>query len=302
MLRRPFGGHGTSVSAIGLGTSQLNPISGPKSYSDAEVLIRKCVESGINFFDTADSYGAGRSESWLGKALRTTRDRVMISTKFGLPRTFVGKATHRVSNQVPADRLTSRLESTRFSRRSVIRSVDGSLRRLQTDYIDVLLLHSPPLSAIASSPALQTLADLKAEGKVRYVGVSTSEPAGLKASLSHEVDVLQTEVNVCNRDLLAPVLADAQRAGVAVVGRQVFGSGRILEVTATANPSADRQEIAQALLSEALSIPDVSTLLIGMRSIAHFESNLAVVAEGWTGSGPRVSFDEPCTETQGAAE
>ncbi len=154
MKQRPFGNTGMHVSEIGLGGWQLaNPDWGIQDTAEALRIVEKSLEAGCNFFDTAPGYGGGRSEELLGLALRPVREKVIICTKF--------------SHYGP--------DGTRdFDVENIRKELDGSLQRLGTDYIDLLLLHNPPLELMDGShaPQYQELERLKVIGKIREYGVS----------------------------------------------------------------------------------------------------------------------------------
>ena len=146
------------VSAVGLGCNNLGRAgTATEDQAGTDAVINAALESGITFFDVADTYGKepGLSETMLGKALGKRRDEVVIGTKFGMD---MGGAN---GNDFGA----------RGSRRYIIRAVEASLRRLGTDYIDLYQFHTPdPLTPIAET--LAALDDLVAAGKVRYIGHS----------------------------------------------------------------------------------------------------------------------------------
>jgi aryl-alcohol dehydrogenase-like predicted oxidoreductase len=146
---RKLGASGLQVSAIGLG---CNPFGNEVDASTARAIVDQAIELGVNYFDSADSYYAGRSEEYLGAALRGRRQNVIFATKFG----------NRVGDG-PNDGGASRYH--------IVRSCEASLRRLQTDYIDVYQVHTPD----RSTPIEETLEALNAllrDGKVRYIGCS----------------------------------------------------------------------------------------------------------------------------------
>jgi aryl-alcohol dehydrogenase-like predicted oxidoreductase len=158
MEYRQLGSSGLRVSVLSFGAGTFGgsgPLFGAWGNSDAgeaRRLVDICLEAGVNLFDTADTYSGGASERVLGKAIRGRRDAVLISTKTGLP-----------ASDKPGD--------WGVSRTRLIRSVEASLRRLDTDYIDLLQLHA--LDAFTpAEEVLATLDVLVASGKVRYVGVS----------------------------------------------------------------------------------------------------------------------------------
>lgn len=158
MQYRRVGRSGLVVSAIGFGCNNLGrPQSATEEFDEAIRVVRAAVDSGITFFDTADTYGKtpGLSEQYLGQALKPMRDEVVIATKFGMDM--------KGTNGPDFD--------ARGSRRYIIAAVEASLRRLDTEYIDLLQYHTPD----PHTPLEETLAALDqliSDGKVRYVGHS----------------------------------------------------------------------------------------------------------------------------------
>jgi aryl-alcohol dehydrogenase-like predicted oxidoreductase len=144
-----------AISEIGLGTWQLGVKSGWKEMAEKEAieLVQASVDLGINFFDTAPNYGRGTSESRLGKALRAyDRDRLVVNTKFG--HTDTG--------------------ATNFDSTGIRKSLEGSLKRLQMDYVDSLIIHNPPFPYLDGNrnDHYEILEKLKEEGKIKAYGAS----------------------------------------------------------------------------------------------------------------------------------
>lgn len=144
-----------AVSEIGLGAWQLGVNSGWKGLTDeeAKAMIYKSLDLGINFFDTAPNYGLGSSEARLGKALKTVdRDKIVINTKFG--HTDTG--------------------NTNYSADYIRKSLEGSLTRLQMDYVDSLIIHNPPFAYLDGNKNdhYEILEQLKKEGKIKAYGAS----------------------------------------------------------------------------------------------------------------------------------
>lgn len=155
MKLRPFGNTGMNVSEIGLGAWQLaNPDWGIDDRKEALRIVQKSLEAGCNFFDTAPGYGGGRSEELLGEGLKSVRKDVILCTKFS----HYGE------------------DGTRdFEAKNLRPVLEGSFRALQTDYVDILLLHNPPREFMdgRNAPDLyEEMEKLKAEGKIREYGVS----------------------------------------------------------------------------------------------------------------------------------
>jgi aryl-alcohol dehydrogenase-like predicted oxidoreductase len=148
----PLGSSGLVVSTVGVGCNAFGTRIGGDAVRE---IVDTALELGVNFFDTADTYGLGASEELLGHALRGRRDEVVVATKFGMDMAGHNGADH----------------GARASRRYVRRAVEGSLRRLGTDHIDLYQLHQPDLVTPVEE-TLRALDELVTEGKVRYVGCS----------------------------------------------------------------------------------------------------------------------------------
>ncbi len=194
-MKRTLGKSGLQVSAMGLGCWA---IGGPWSFSDGKEkyaagwgqvddaestrAIHAGLELGVNFFDTAANYGAGHSERILGKALFGKREQAVIATKFGFLVDEAAK-TVRTDNAVIA--------------RNVRRDCENSLRRLDTDYIDVYQLHQGGLDPELAPAVMDILEELVAEGKIRWYGWSTdsSERAAIFATGEHCTSI-QFDLNV----------------------------------------------------------------------------------------------------------
>lgn len=153
MNHRPLGRTGVQVSPLCLGTMMFGPW-GNDDEPDAIRIIHAALDAGINFVDTADVYSAGRSEEITGKALKGRRDDVVLATKFFMP----------MDPDDPNQR--------GGSRRWIIREVENSLRRLDTDYIDLYQVHRPSPD-VDIEETLGALSDLVHQGKVRYIGSSS---------------------------------------------------------------------------------------------------------------------------------
>ncbi|HXG51227.1 MAG TPA: aldo/keto reductase [candidate division Zixibacteria bacterium] len=200
MEYRQLGSSGVRVSAIGLGCNRLG--AGDVPQAEVERIVGAALDSGINFFDTADIYTEGRSEESLGQALRGSWNRVVIATKFSFPRKD-GPNTWGAS------------------RYHIMQAIDASLRRLQTDHVDLYYVHRWD-STTPIEETLRALDDLIRAGKVRYVGASAF--ASWQLAHANAVALLrgwspfvaiQSEYNLLSRDVEREVLpyCRAQRVG-----------------------------------------------------------------------------------------
>ncbi len=157
MRTRSLGAEGPDVSVVGLGT---NNFGARIDYDESKAVLDEAIEQGVTLVDTADIYSQGTSEEFIGRALEGRRDAVFVATKFGKP-----------MNESPSE--------SRGSPEYVRWAVEGSLRRLRTDFVDVYQMHEPD----PSTPVEETLAvldELVREGKVRFIGSSNYSPAQIE--------------------------------------------------------------------------------------------------------------------------
>jgi aryl-alcohol dehydrogenase-like predicted oxidoreductase len=206
MRFRRLGASGLAVSVVGLGTNNF----GMKlDMDDSRAVLQAALEEGITLIDTADAYG--RSEERLGELLRGRRDDVVIATKFGAETRKRG-----IDNGEDW--------GARGSRRYIRRAVEGSLRRLQTDWIDLYQMHEPDLLTPIEE-TLSALTDLVREGKVRYLGQSkfpvwrvvdaewTARSHGFERFISAQerYNLLETSVEIELVPALAPIFTQRVR-------------------------------------------------------------------------------------------
>ena len=201
-------------------------------------LLSEARDAGINFFDTADMYSQGESEALVGRAFRRSRDRVVIASKAGyrLPgrRMFVARLKPLVRpvikllrlrrGQVPAT--VSGALSQEFSPDYLRRAVEGSLRRLGTDYLDLFQLHSPSAQVVERGDWEPALESLKRAGKIRHYGVSCDvAEAGLAALKYPGVSSLQFTLNLLEQHNAEKLMPASRARGVAVVARECLANG-----------------------------------------------------------------------------
>lgn len=202
MQYRTLGRTGLRVSAVGLGTMVHAGHFGPMKDSDSLSAIDEALDLGVNFIDTSDAYGAGYSETLLGKALKGRRDKVILATKGG--NTMVGP------NRGKRD----------FSSAYINRVMDESLKRLQTDTIDLYQLHNPTVDVIEQGEVWELLERRKKEGKIRYLGVSINKvEEGIAAVKGGRSDAVQVEYNIFAQEPAEEVFPLAQKANIAVIAR-----------------------------------------------------------------------------------
>lgn len=209
MKSRQLGHSGLHVSALGLGCMGLSHGYGPAvDRQQAISLIRAAVERGVTLFDTAEVYGPYINEDVVGEALAPVRDRVVIASKFGF--TFGDDGKQQILN--------SRPEHIRWA-------VEGSLKRLRTDAIDLLYQHrvdpAVPIEEVAG-----TVKDLIAEGKVRHFGLSEAgEQTIRRAHVVQPVAALQSEYSLWWREPEQTILPTLQELGIGFVPFSPLGKG-----------------------------------------------------------------------------
>jgi aryl-alcohol dehydrogenase-like predicted oxidoreductase len=309
MKIKEFGRTGVNVSEIGFGGSRIGGIFADKhSIKEALNVLRKALDSGITFYDTADMYAQGESEALIGKAFRDRRDQVVLATKGGycLPtqRKFLARIKPVVRPIVQSlglkrTQLPSGVFGTLsqdFSPSHLTQALEASLKRLQTDYIDLYQLHSPGASFLQSDAfgeALETLEKLKGQGKLRFYGVATEVPGDAPFCLSAPgISSVQLSFGLLDLEALdRGTLAAAEARGLGVIVRGCFGGGLLKNGPDVAQLKATTPEwqrlLALRSLSEragrllletalqfCLGTRAVRVTLLGMRTENHLRENL----------------------------
>ena len=278
-----FGRTGLHVSVLGYGCAPLglphylapDDPSEPATQERFAEAVRRAVELGVNYFDTAPGYGDGASERLLGRVLADVRDRVILATK----------AAYRIG---PGER--SPIPLQRDGSLELQRSIEQSLRRLRTDRIDVLQLHGgcytrQEADHICNGGLLDRLRRCRDRGLVRFIGVTAEVPTGALETLIETdcFDVLQICYNVANRltcDHSRPcrgVAALAKARGMGVASMRTATSGFLQRLLAMELGEAAKPEHVTAIcLKYVLSTPEIDVALVGMRGREEVERNAAL--------------------------
>jgi len=289
MKYRLLGKTGLKVSEIGFGTWGLGGTTrGSVAYGrtdDKESIgsLRKAFELGVNFYDTAALYGYGHSEKLLGKTFKRLRHKIILASKVGFV-DFHGKQN--------------------FSPRYLRQSLKKSLIRLQTDYLDLYQLHSPPLLQIENDPSIfRIMNEFKQKGLIRAIGVSVQSPEdGLRLIRKFKIDCLQVNFNLTDQRAKENGLFDeCKKQNIGIIVRTPLCFGLLIQTPLNKFLSGDHRErfsskqisrwtqayplfekqfpsgrssSVQNALRFCLSFPVVSTVIPGMLTIEHVEENI----------------------------
>jgi aryl-alcohol dehydrogenase-like predicted oxidoreductase len=206
MEYRQFGKTDLKVSAIGLGCWEIGGTYGRIDEAQFRRAVEQAIDSGITCFDTAEAYGMGVSEQVLAQALGNHRQDVSIVTKFG----------------VGYDEMPTRRDS---SRQRVMASIEKSLQRLQTDHVEVYLVHWPDFDTLLDE-TMRALDDIVQQGKARYIGVSNFRLAQIESCVRlRRIDVVQYGWNMFDRRMQAEIFpyCAGQEIGVMAYGSLAYG-------------------------------------------------------------------------------
>jgi len=197
-----------TVSAQGLGCMGMSEWYGPTDWDESIATIHRALDLGVTFIDTADIYGAGHNEVLVGRGMAHRRDDVQLATKFGIDRS--GGDAHRI---------------IRGEHDYVKRACESSLLRLGVEVIDVYYLHRPPQTAEIEE-TVGAMAELVAEGKVRYLGLSEVSGELLRrAHAVHPITAVQSEYSLWTRDVETDVIGVMRELGVGLVPYSPLGRG-----------------------------------------------------------------------------
>ncbi|BAY62828.1 putative oxidoreductase [Calothrix brevissima NIES-22] len=310
MKYRNFGSTDLVVSEMGIGGSHFGSMINQQSPQEIIKTLSKSLDSGINFYDIADIYGQGESERLVGRTFKNQRDRVIYASKAGFCLSNTGniiaklkpflKPIIRLVKPIKQPLLQARSSQLRqdFSDTYLIGAVEASLKRLQTDYLDIFQLHEPPLSVIRNGEVFDTLEKLKYQGKIRYYGIACRNVEDALVCLNYPgCSSLQIEINLLNQSAVDQVFPLLEKDNVGIIARQAFASGKLFKIIQ--NPELfpevtedikvhhtvqklqelvkqkGNEAIAQIAIQFVLQFTPVSVVVVGTRNRQHLANNLA---------------------------
>jgi aryl-alcohol dehydrogenase-like predicted oxidoreductase len=320
---RGLGRTDLTVSQFGLGCARIGGIFKQEPAEFVNILSA-AFDAGITFFDTSNIYSQGESEVMLGRAFRSRRDRVIFASKAGyvLPsqRQVIARLKPVVRPIIRAlglsrHHLPSAVRGSLaqdFSPAHVQKAIEGSLRRLRTDRLDLFQLHSPPVEVVERGEWADMLETLQKQGKIRYYGISCDTVDAARASLRYSgVSSIQVPINLLDRDFM-PVIAEAHERGVGVIARECLANGMLIknvtpeqirsycrtdeEAAAKAAQleqhravaAGQRRSLTQLALQFVNGLDGVAVTLVGVSRLDQLQSLLASGLPSPSTPGPRA--------------
>lgn len=275
---RQLGRTGLQVTTLGFGAMELRgaPRGRPVDSKQAGVVLNAVLDSGINYIDTSIDYGA--SEERIGEHISHRRSEYYLASKCGC---LVGAA--------PAER--GERQSHVFTRENIVNGVNQSLRRMKTDYLDVVQFHaSPSRDVLEENDAIETLRGLQQEGKIRFLGMSGTLPNIVEQIDMGVFDVFQIPWSALQREH-EDALAAAAKAGAGIVVRGGAAQGGQSEgrqsgakwdwwKDAGLDDLLDGMSPVEFILRYTFSNPDMDTNIVGTLNLEHLRSNAEVAQKG----------------------
>ena len=269
MERRPLGRTGLQVSRLGVGLAEIGFQLALADQARAAEVLNAALDGGINFLDTAACYGV--SEELIGRTVAHRRQEYVLATKCG--------------------HVAGGYEGQEWTAQTIRDSIDRSLARLQTDYLDLLQLHSCGVDVLERGEVIQVLLDAREAGKTRFVGYSGDNEAARWAVESGLFDTLQTSFNLVDQRARVNLFPQAKARGMGVIAKRPIANGawgaskspsdyaaeyfrRALEMAALGPiPGAPENRILLAL-GFTFAHDQVDTIIVGTHNPRHMEANL----------------------------
>jgi aryl-alcohol dehydrogenase-like predicted oxidoreductase len=270
MNQRFLGKTKMAISEVGLGCWQFGGDFGPMDEDTAFEIMQAAADKGINFFDTADVYGAGRSETLIGEFLRHYKKPVFVATKFGR---------------------NAKVYPNRYSEDALRRAVDAALERLGVDALDLLQLHCVPIELLREAKVFDWLRRAQDEGLIRHFGASIeTEEEGMLCLQQEGMVSLQVIVNIFRQRPLEQLLPAARARGVGIIVRLPLASGLLsgrytkntqFAATDHRNYNRDGQKFSVGETFAGLPLEKGVALTEALKRHVPADMNMAQMAQRW---------------------
>lgn len=271
MERRMLGKTGLLVSRLGVGLSEIGGLSLTEYKVVAEIL-NEALDHGLNFLDTSACYS--NSEELVGRAVSHRRDDYILATKCG----------HIAGGYVGQE----------WTRKTMVDSIERSLRRMKTDCLDLVQLHSCPLEILQRGEVIQVLQEAQEAGKTRFIGYSGDNEAAEWAVESGLFDTLQTSFNLVDQRARTRLFAQAKAQNMGIIAKRPIANAAWGATKSPSNYAAQYFERAQVMsqlgplagvpenrillaLGFALAHEEIDTAIVGTRNPAHMRANIKLV-------------------------
>ncbi|MBM7567670.1 aldo/keto reductase [Paenibacillus sacheonensis] len=297
MQKAVLGRTGLEVTKLGFGAMEIR---GPRIWGgrpvadgEAERILNAVLDAGINFIDTAYDYGL--SEEYIGRYISHRRSEYILATKCGC--TVVDSGDHDETPHV-------------WTRDNLLHNIETSLRRMNTDYIDLLQLHNPTVEQTEEGNLVDVLREIQASGKVRWIGISSTLPHIAAYIQSGVFDSFQIPYSALERDH-ENIISDAANAGAGTiirggVGRGEPGAGLGSEDRWAAWENAKLDELLEEgesrtgfILRYTLAHPSLSTTIVGTKNPEHLAENIRIAEKG---ALPAEIYEEAKRRLQAAGQ
>ncbi|HLI47340.1 MAG TPA: aldo/keto reductase [Chthonomonas sp.] len=279
LAKRTLGRTGLQVTVLGYGAMEIR---GPRIWGgrpvteqQAETILNAVLDEGINFIDTANDYG--RSEEFIGKYLSKRRSEFYIATKCGCKVTYRDENTDDTPHE--------------WTRENLFRGLHESLQRLKTDYIDIMQLHNPTVEQCQQGDLVSVLKEMQQQGKVRWIGCSSTLPHILTYMEWNVFDVFQIPYSALER-AHENVITEAAQKGAGIIDRGGVARGepgaglgnpdrwKIFEAAKLDELRAEGESRTAFLLRFLLAHPHIHTTIVGTLNPDHLRENVAVAEKG----------------------
>ncbi|HEY9713139.1 MAG TPA: aldo/keto reductase [Chroococcales cyanobacterium] len=272
MEKRAFGKTGMQVSLLGFGGAEIGYQHAPQA--DVEALLQSALDAGLNVIDTAECYAG--SEEKIGKAIAHRRSDFHLFTKCGHGETYM---------------------EARWSKKDIEKSIETSLKRLQTDYVDLVQLHSCDERELKKGEVIEALLKAKEAGKTRFIGYSGDAQAALYAINTGVFDSLQTSVSIADQEALELTLPKAIEKNMGVIAKRPIANASWRSASRPAEEyivpywerlqelkydfiNGNPAETVERALRFTASVPGICTMIVGTTKPGRWQDNAALVAKG----------------------